>query len=874
MLVWAAAQTPELRGNLVEVRIIGVSDPGLERLVRVNLTSRNGTPVNRVDLEAERNRVLAMGTFAEVSLNLEDRGSGPILIVRVQENPRIAEITIEGSSFPEDRLLEILDERNLLRAGAIFNSLRAQEAQATLQLIYRDNNFPFDVPVTLDAAPVEDPDLAQGEQTPLRLTYIVSESVPMTELTFEGSSVLSEEQLTEILQPLEAASTFSIETYTNAVNAIAEAYSEQGFRGSGVDRDRTELVNETLNLRFKELKIVSIDTTAIGVEPADLSLKVGDLYNYDVLLNDVRRLAKGRSSDIRLEPLITRSGDVRVSFRVGAPDSAGPVDEILIEGNTVIATEELMALISLNVGDTFTSELAREDFRKIQALYDEKGYVIVSQPDFNYLDGQYVQRITELKIAAYEVVFQDEKSRTDKTVITRYLPKVGSVFNFNAVRRGLISVARQGAVQPLNILSVPTETPDEIIVRIPVQENQTRTFTPALQYATGTGPNSGFTASASYSDTNFLGRAHNFSVALDGQSTDLGLQFGGRVSYSIPWLFIDALDFQEVQTSVSASLFSEVSNNQPLNSGGNSKVLFPGAEDIPENYVFVGEYSQRDSGLRFSIGRAIYDNTTLRFSARGSYSDYVLEPGKACSLDADGNVEDNSCALAAADALEFMPQSGLSSFINADIIYDDRDSPEFPRSGVRAEASVGVGFGTDFRDAVTQEQKPYVYERLEFGVRTYALLKDIAPEEIQDPNHVFAFKLSAGQQFGGDYPTNKYFLVGNTPGNEATLIRGYRREDFNASQTYVIGSLEYRYDFGFSTAATQTIIGIAFVDVGWASGVPGFDNYATPVFAGAGLGVQVNLGFGGVALPAIRFDYGFSERNPSGVFLFRVGPVF
>jgi len=38
--------------------------------------------------------------------------------------------------------------------------------------------------------------------------------------------------------------------------------------------------------------------------------------------------------------------------------------------------------------------------------------------------------------------------------------------------------------------------------------------------------------------------------------------------------------------------------------------------------------------------------------------------------------------------------------------------------------------------------------------------------------------------------------------------------------------------------------------------------------------VQVNLGFGGVMLPALRFDYAFSERHPSGEFRFSVGTVF
>ena len=53
-----------------------------------------------------------------------------------------------------------------------------------------------------------------------------------------------------------------------------------------------------------------------------------------------------------------------------------------------------------------------------------------------------------------------------------------------------------------------------------------------------------------------------------------------------------------------------------------------------------------------------------------------------------------------------------------------------------------------------------------------------------------------------------------------------------------------------------------------------YSDYGTPVVGSAGLGVQVNLGFGGVLLPALRFDYGFSQRNPKGVFSFRLGPVF
>src|SRR5690625_7436805 len=85
------------------------------------------------------------------------------------------------------------------------------------------------------------------------------------------------------------------------------------------------------------------------------------------------------------------------------------------------------------------------------------------------------------------------------------------------------------------------------------------------------------------------------------------------------------------------------------------------------------------------------------------------------------------------------------------------------------------------------------------------------------------------------------------------------------SRTYFASSLEYRYDFGLQTVATQTVIGVVFADLGWASSATGFPEYDAPLFASDGLGVQVNMGLGGVLLPALRFVYAFSESIPSGV---------
>ncbi|MEZ4605880.1 MAG: hypothetical protein R2865_03500 [Deinococcales bacterium] len=51
--------------------------------------------------------------------------------------------------------------------------------------------------------------------------------------------------------------------------------------------------------------------------------------------------------------------------------------------------------------------------------------------------------------------------------------------------------------------------------------------------------------------------------------------------------------------------------------------------------------------------------------------------------------------------------------------------------------------------------------------------------------------------------------------NENTQIRGFAGSNFELSPGYLIGSLEYRYNFGLETSFTQTIIGIVFADLGY-----------------------------------------------------------
>lgn len=912
LLAVAVAQVPSLQGTLTEIRVEGTTD--YELLVKTVIRSRPGIPVDSINLEAERNIIYnQLGTFSQVSVDLESQPAGFVMVIRVRENPRIAEVRVVGSNIiDEEQWRNALAQRALLEAGVVLNSTRAEEARTLIQQAYREQaGFPFDVPVVLsvtpqtpeteaapEPAPEEDPDNPEAEPevpappptttdlstipegTPIILTYTITENVPLREIVFEGATLIEQDLLNNYFDTLKQKKEFNVQDYQTALRDVALAYREKGYRESGIDTTATTLLDGVLTVRLNERKIISFDTTAIGVDQSEFSLKEGDFYNYDVILEDIKRISQGRDTDIAFDTLATSTG-VRLTFRSGPPDSAGEITEVKIEGNTVIPTEELLPLLKLRAGDNFTSALATEDFGNISRLYQDQGYFIVNNPErnFNYLDGTYVLRITEYKIDSYRILFDKENPKTKEYVITRYLPKPGTIYNRNEVRNGLTTVARLGGVVPIGELPQPNpENPETLIVEISVREQPTAQFRPELTYTTDAN-SSQFVGRLEFGDTNFLGEAHDFSTEINAQTSDLGFLFGGSISYRVPWIYNNDPYYRERPTSFGVSLFSRIDDNQRLTIDGASSVCYNyETGDITtgcanEQKIPVGDYTVRENGVSIRVGRQVLPDMSLSFSASSAYSIYKYEPGRACEFNADGTLKNRNCALPYEDAIEALPQGGLSSSLGMAVNFDNRDNPNFPKEGVSANLSASLAVGTDFKNPETNQQASYAYVPLEFGIRTYVQLQDIIPE-VNNPNHVFAFKVNFGHQFGSVYPKSRYFLVGDNSSTNDKLIRGFQNDDINLSKTYGIGTVEYRYDFGLDTFATETIIGLVFTDVGWASSMPGFTDYNTPIIAGAGLGVQLNLNIAGIGLPAIRLDYSFSERNPSGVFRFRIGPVF
>lgn len=854
----AAQQPIDFSQELQDIVIVG-ADSTVEPLILIRLNARKGTRLSKINLDEERNNILDLGKFARVSVTIEERGSGPTLFIAVRQNPAISQVNILDNAFPEESVLQLLEQQNLLTPGAIYDTRRAQEAKETLKKIYRDNGYPFAVDILLE------PEFTDAGVV---LNYSVEGDRRLKAIRFADSKVMNENELREAFDyPVDTAGAlFDYQRYQQAAYGLARAYDERGYRGSGLDFQHTSLQDGTLQVGLRELVIVGIDTLEVGISPEELSLGLGELFNYDLLLDDISRLSRGGNQDIRLEYPSTAAGEVRVILRAGEPDSSGVIAGVRVEGSTVFNEAELQAQLRLREGSTFSSELANEDYRRLRSFYEENGYALIGEPTFEYDEnGRYVQRLREVRISNYNIVVEEgEEQRTRSDVILRYLPTVGSAYNRDEVREGLFAVAGTKAVEPTDFnLSFPdSEFPYNAVANISIRESRSRVFSPSLTYA----PDSGLNAAVSYADSNFLGLGHNFNVGFSGESSDIGLRFGGDIAYTIPWLYVDFLDFKEVPTSISFSAFSTTSNNQTLTTGdGKRRVVYPNLSDTAANQVLIGEYARRDTGASLSFGRPLNEDLHLQLGIRGTYSNYDPEPNnKPCTIE-NNQVKYKDCQLPAEFALDYLPPNGFNTFISTGLTFDNRNQPAFPTEGVRAFAGIGLGSGNDFKSPTTNLQVGYNYLQLTGGVRTY-----LSPS----PNQAFAFRLDVGHQLGGEYPNNRYFMVGNTQ-NENTLLRGFTRADIDASRSYAIGSLEYRYDFGLASAVTQTLIGIAFVDFGYASGIIDADKYNLQFPVSAGIGLQINIGTAaGSILPPIRFDYGFSERHPTGVLSFRLGYAF
>lgn len=801
-----------LAAPLSEIRIEG-ADPVLSALARVALPVEPGQDTGSIDLEAVRAALLKSGYFSKVSAKLE----GDVLVIQLEPNPPITSVEVKAQAFDPETLTKVLADELALGPGATFNPVRAREGAERLADYYRKHGFPFVPKVRLETPAGKDG---------IQLVYSVEESPALKKLVLKGAQVFPESELRKPFQPLLEKGKFDWDLYRTAVNTVNRMYFEAGYRYSGIDTQSSQLQDAVLTLVVRELKLVGVDASALG--DVRIDLPEGEVLNYDRLLDEVARLSRQLEREIKIQLEPVGSDGVRVVLTPGAV-RYGKIREVRIEGATALDPADLEKLLRLKPGDPFSPELAQEDFLRLQQAYRDAGYEIRSQPDFSFKNGVYRQRIHELRIEGYRLEWQGAHSTQD-FVILRELPAPGDLFSVAAIRKGISNLLRSGLLaEPPSVRTMVGKAPDRVILVLGLKEAKTTVLAPAIAWSSL----DGWSGQATLESKNLWGRAHQASLNLSFGQNDAHDNLSLRASYSIPWLWVPYHDFEQLPTSLSLSVYSYPQGNLPLedNSGNDTG----------------WEYTERRSGGRFSIGRPWsreLDNLKVFVNLDAEWVTPKLEVY-------DPNRPSNPPE---ATARSLLPTPYQSYTVGTSATYSTVENPDFPSQGYVLTGSLAYGLNLPYGSAASQ----FVPGWLTY--KTYTLVEG-------DPHQVFALRASAGAVLGNPPASRVFFLGGNQ--TEITTLRGYNPREL--SGRYLLSSsLEYRYDFRLQSAVSQTVIGILFADLGsvWNPG-DAFDPKA-----GFGAGVQLNLGYGSVLLPALRFDYGFSAAHPRGVFHFRIGPVF
>jgi outer membrane protein insertion porin family len=864
-----AQQTPTtlttqttVTGPLEDILIEGTDDDVLKGRIKISLDVEPGSPAENVKPEDVRTRVLELGLFSDVKVEVRVTDGKNYLVIIVTPNPKIGSIEIKGDTiFDVARLKAVLEERFTLAPGVILDNARLEEARAALGQIYRQNFLPFAPEIKLEVG-------KPGTDGAVAVMYTVNAKAKLKSVTVEGATLVPVKDIEAAFKAVLDKGEFNVELYQQALVRVDGLYRSKGYRNSGVSPLSTELTDGALKVIVVEVKIVTIDATELGVDPSSLSVKSGDFFNYDKLLEEVRRLNKDRDKQVGLKVEQTSEDGVAVTITLGEA-AAGPIKEIKFEGNTAVSSEALLKVLKLKKDDVFNAIAAQEDAGAIENAYGTAGFRTAKQPEVSFQDGVYTIKILELKVIGYQVAWKNPDHRTQDFIILRELPTPG-LFSLKTINGAFERIARLEVVNPSTLatgatLRVPDPAkPEEVILVLNLEEGATGAFLPQLSYSSR--PGEGWSGDVSYQETNLWGLNNAIKLTLKAQPNNANQWGSSSLSYTVPWIYVDFLDFKQVRTPITFSIYTTVNpaNEIPGQNDAKGQAL----PEYPRTTVDgvtqgVRTYTTRSSGFGVSISRPVLENLFVSFGVNYSYNQNFLEGGDGTKF--SPNLQDP-----AAEAL-LRQKVNDSSIVFASVegIYSTRNRDDFPTAGFSISALAGVGTGIEGTRGLN-------WTKFTTGYRTYLGFgfDDKGNFDLgADRDMALAFRVNAGTLLGS-VPTGSLFYVGDT-GGEVLTLRGFSPRDLSG-EVYYSGSLEYRYNFGLKTDYTYGLFGIGFLDFGnaWGNGTRKA-GIGEGIQFGYGLGVQINLQLGPIQIPPLGFYYGWgSPLEPYGRFHFALGVRF
>lgn len=483
------------------------------------------------------------------------------------------------------------------------------------------------------------------------------------------------------------------------------------------------------------------------------------------------------------------------------------VREIRITGNTVVPTEEILAVVTQPIGEVLNFRTTLPTAEAISKLYERKGYFALA--DFQPLpESPETLNIVIVERAVNQIVITG-LVRTRESVVRKLLrTRPGEAFS---EEKWATDRRRLESTQWFETIEARSRDAGEIgkfDLLLDVKEARTGTLGVGLALD----PRSRLAGSVRYLDSNFQGTGQTVGLELQQDTAGAGLSVG--LDYLNP--FLDDRD-----SSLSARLYSQVISY--FGGAGFGSVTTP---------LDGQQFDERRTGAAVAWTRGIGRN----LSSQIGFNVEVVR-----TLKFRGGEDSN-----------FIQQDGTIGKLQLGLIRDTRDVPLDPAEGDYVRLALEPGFADitrvggnlgDLRDLLGQSSflKASVEYRRFWSRRP-------PPERLADPRNVLALRVKYGA-IAGDVPFFEQFFAGG-----ADTLRGYSDQRFWGKQS-LLATVEYRVPIQRSFSV------IGFVDYGGAWGGYGSIRDFTQSSSlnlklgyGAGIGFRTPLGL-------IRIDFALNQEG-------------
>lgn len=409
------------------------------------------------------------------------------------------------------------------------------------------------------------------------------------------------------------------------------------------------------------------------------------------------------------------------------------VTNFRIEGNELIQSEDIIAVLVSQKGAVLNSQNVAKDSKAIQDLYRQQGYASLVSDVRQEDDGTTVFVIQEGKISRIEI----EGLKKTKESIVRGLiaTKKGDAFNEKKLQKDLNRIYDTGFFEDVTYkISDDPDQPGALVITIVVKEKRTG----QLSLGVGFDNRSKISGYVSVGDNNFRGT---------GRSISGEVQLGSIKSF---------------QVSLGDRFVGKNNSSYNVSVYSTTTYLEPKTVNLVTGNPTTFNYQQKRTGGRINYTLPLnFDHTTnILFGYRN-------EDVKLFQHD---NVDDDPLELPASS-------SGRISAFSLGYLHDNRDLRLDPSRGGREQIIVEHALGFLGGEAN--------FTKLDLDLRRYIPLMK-ADKKGELPKLVLAGRFVYGHSLGELPPFEQYFIGGTD------TVRGYDTDSqFGENQIY--GNLELRY---------------------------------------------------------------------------------